>query len=95
MDISIRIKKQTSGKIMHTTPISKGVHVILERGFFVSQLNQVELQNLRHIIGEHDVVTEKCKSYAQQAMDPQVRDYFDSSSQDAMNTKQQLMTFLK
>ncbi len=61
----------------------------------MSHLNQVELQNLRHIISGHDTAREKLQSYAQQAMDPEVKKFFESSAQDAQGTKQQLMSFLK
>lgn len=60
----------------------------------MSQLNQLELQNLRHLISAHDTSFQKLQAYAQQAMDPQVKAYFEKSAQDAQNTKQQLMTFL-
>jgi len=60
----------------------------------MSQLNQVELQNLRHMIGSHDTAHQKMQMYAQQAMDPQVKSYFEKSMQDAQNTKQELMSFL-
>ena len=60
----------------------------------MSQLNQVELQNLRHLIGAHDTAFQKMHSYAQQSTDPQVKAYFEKSAKDAQNTKQQLMTFL-
>lgn len=60
----------------------------------MAQLNQVELQNLRHMIGAHTTACEKLGSYAQQATDPQVRSYFEKTVQDAQKTKQQLMTFL-
>lgn len=60
----------------------------------MSQLNQVELQNLRHLVGAHETACEKMGSYAQQATDPQVRAFFEKSMQDAQKTKQQLMTFL-
>lgn len=60
----------------------------------MSQLNQIELQNLRHLIGAHDTAYEKMKTYAQQATDTQVKAYFEKSAQDAQNTKQQLMSFL-
>ncbi len=60
----------------------------------MSQLNQMELQNLRHLIGAHDTAFQKLQTYAQQATDPQVRSYFEKSSQDAQKTKQQLMSFL-
>ncbi|MCX7715543.1 MAG: hypothetical protein N2171_07425 [Clostridia bacterium] len=60
----------------------------------MSQLNQQELQNLRHLIGAHDVAYQKMQTYAQQATDPQIRSYFQQSAQDAQKTKQQLMSFL-
>lgn len=60
----------------------------------MSQLNQIELQNLRHIIGAHDTAHQKLQTYAQQATDPQVKAFFEKSAQDAQNTKQKLMTFL-
>jgi hypothetical protein len=55
----------------------------------------LELQYLRQIIGEHDMVAQKFQAYAQQAMDMQTRNFFEKSAQDAQNTKQQLMNFLK
>ncbi len=61
----------------------------------MSQLNQVELQNLRHLIGSHENACQKMNAYAQQAQDPQVKAYFEKSAQDAQQTKQQLMSFLK
>lgn len=61
----------------------------------MSQLNQQELQNLRHIIGGHDTAHQKLQSYAQQATDPQVKKYFEKSAQDAQTTKQKLISFLK
>lgn len=60
----------------------------------MSHLNQMELQNLRHIIGAHDVAYQKLQSYAQQATDMQAKSYFEKSAQDALKTKQQLMSFL-
>ncbi len=60
----------------------------------MTQLNQVELQNLRHLIGAHETAYQKMQTYAQQAVDPQVKAYFEKSAQDAQSTKQQLMSFL-
>lgn len=60
----------------------------------MSQLNQIELQNLRHLIGSHETAYQKMQGYAQQAVDPQVKAYFEKSAQDAQKTKQQLMSFL-
>ncbi len=60
----------------------------------MSQLNKLELQHLRHLIGAHDTAFQKMNTYAQQSSDPQVRAYFEKSAQDAQKTKQQLMSFL-
>ncbi len=60
----------------------------------MSQLNQMELQNLRHLIGAHENAYQKMQAYAQQATDPQVKAYFEKSAQNAQSTKQKLMTFL-
>lgn len=61
----------------------------------MSQLNQMELQNLRHMLGSYDTACEKMQTYAQQATDPQVKSFFEKAAQDSKSTKQQLMTFLQ
>lgn len=61
----------------------------------MSQLNQSELQSLRHLIGAHETAYEKLQTYAQQSTDPQVKSYFEKSAQDALNTKQKLVSFLE
>ncbi|MCR4436587.1 MAG: hypothetical protein QHH06_12045 [Clostridiales bacterium] len=60
----------------------------------MTQLNQLELQNLRHLIGSHETSYQKLKTYAQQATDPQVKQMFEKSAQDALNTKQKLLSLL-
>lgn len=60
----------------------------------MTQLNQLELQNLRHLIGSHETAYQKLQTYAQQATDPQIKQMFQKSAQDAMNTKQKLISFL-
>lgn len=60
----------------------------------MSELNQVELQNLRHLIGAHETAYQKMQTYAQQAADPKVKAYFEKSAQGAMSTKQKLISFL-
>ena len=60
----------------------------------MANLNQAELQNLRHLIGTSDVCYQKLNTYAAQAVDPQVKQAFTKSAQDALNTKQKLMSFL-
>jgi len=66
-----------------------------ERGeYLMSQLNQMELQNLRHLIGSHETAYQKLQQYAQMATDPQIKQMFQQSAQEAKNTKQKLMSFL-
>lgn len=60
----------------------------------MAQLNQLELQNLRHLIGSHETAYQKLQTYSQQSSDPQVKQMFSKSAQDAKNTKQKLMSFL-
>ena len=57
-------------------------------------LSQVELQNLRHLIGAHENSYEKLNSYASTCVDPEIKQMFSKSAQEALNTKQKLMSFL-
>ncbi|EJO5348850.1 DUF1657 domain-containing protein [Clostridium botulinum] len=58
------------------------------------QLSQLELQNLRHLIGSHETAYQKLNSYAGQSKDPQIKQMFQKSAQDAQNTKQKLLSYL-
>ena len=64
----------------------------------MADLSQAELQHLRHLIGAHETSHEtsyqKLNTYSAQAVDPQIKQLFQKSAQDALNTKQKLMTFL-
>lgn len=60
----------------------------------MANLTQIELQNLRHLIGAHETSYQKLNTYASQAVDPQIKQIFTKSAQDALNTKQKLMTYL-
>lgn len=60
----------------------------------MAKLTQVELQNLRHLIGEHETSFQKLNNYASQAVDPQIKQIFTKSAQESLNTKQKLMSFL-
>lgn len=61
----------------------------------MGQLNQVELQNLRHLIGGQETAYQKFNSYATQCVDPQIKQMFTQSAQEALKTKNQLISFLK
>ena len=61
----------------------------------MSNLNQLELQNLRHMIGGHCTLEKKLNDYAQQCTDPQIKQMMQKDAQDAKASKEKLMTFLK
>lgn len=60
----------------------------------MSQLSQIELQNLRHMIGAHETAQQKLQAYAEQATDSEVKQCFQNSAQNAMKTRQELLSFL-
>ena len=60
----------------------------------MANLSQVELQNLRHLIGAHDTSYQKLNTYASQCVDLQSRRIIKKKTQDSLNTKQKLLTFL-
>lgn len=60
----------------------------------MANLSQAELQHLRHLIGAHETSYQKLNTYDSQAVDPQIKQMFTKSAQDALNTKQKLMSFL-
>lgn len=60
----------------------------------MANLNLVELQHLRHLIGAHETAYEKLNNYSSLCVDPQIKQVFAKSAQDALNTKQKLMSFL-
>ena len=60
----------------------------------MADLNQMELQHLRNLIGAHETAYQKSNTYSSQVVDPQIKQLFTKSAQDALNTKQKLMTFL-
>ena len=57
-------------------------------------LNQIELQNLRHFIGAQSNSYAKFTHYADSAVDPQIKQVLNKAAQDALNSKQKLMSFL-
>ena len=61
----------------------------------MANLSQVELQNLRHLIGAHETAYQKLNTFSSQAVDPEIKQIFAKSAQDALNTKQKIMEFLE
>ncbi len=61
----------------------------------MNELSELDLQNLRHLIGGFSTTHCKMQSYASMATDPGVKQFFQKSAQSAMESKQQLMSFLQ
>lgn len=60
----------------------------------MAHLNEMELQNVRHLIGAHETAEVKMATYAHNCNDQQLKQFFQQSSQSAQQTKQQLINFL-
>ena len=60
----------------------------------MTNLSTLDLQNLRHLIGGCETTHGKMQAYAQNATDPQVRQFFQKAAQSACQSKEQLMQFL-
>ena len=52
----------------------------------MATLNQSELQNLRHLIGAHETAYQKLNTFSSQAVDPEIKQIFAKSAQDALNS---------
>ena len=60
----------------------------------LENLTLVELQNIKRLIQSHEISYQKLNAYSTQSVDPQIKQIFTKSAQDALNTKQKLMNFL-
>lgn len=58
-------------------------------------ISELDLQNLRHLIGGYETTHCKMQDYAQKAQDTEVQQFFQKSAQSAMQTRNQLMQFLQ
>lgn len=60
----------------------------------MTEISELELQNLRHLIAGFDTSHSKLKEYANCATDQKVKAFFEKGAQTAMQNKEQLMKFL-
>lgn len=61
----------------------------------MSNISELDLQNLRHLIGGFDTTHCKMQEYAKDADDASVKQFFQKGAKSAMDNKQQLMKFLQ
>ncbi|MCD7752323.1 MAG: hypothetical protein LUI10_11430 [Lachnospiraceae bacterium] len=59
------------------------------------QLSELELQNLRHLIGGFETSSGKMKEYAKWADSQDVKQFFEKSAQSAQQNRDALMKFLQ
>ena len=57
----------------------------------MSDISELDLQNLRHLIGGFDTTHCKMQEYAKEAEDPKVKQFFEKGARSAMENKQQLI----
>ena len=60
----------------------------------MTEISELDLQNLRHLIGGYTTTHCKMTDYASQAQDPEVKKIFQDAADSAMKNKQELMRFL-
>ena len=60
----------------------------------MSSISELDLQNLRHLIGGYDTTHNKMQEYASQAQDTKIKQFFEKGARSAMDNKQTLMKFL-
>ena len=61
----------------------------------MSNISELDLQNLRHLMGGYDITHCKLQEYAKEAQDPRIKQFFQKGAQSAADNKQQLMKFLQ
>lgn len=61
----------------------------------MTNLSELDIQNLRHLIMGCETNHCKMQEYAKDAEDPRVQQFFQKSAEGAMQKKQQLLQFLQ
>ncbi|PFH87634.1 hypothetical protein [Bacillus sp. AFS088145] len=59
-----------------------------------NSLTELELENLRHLIGGHSTIANKLEAYAQNCSDPELKALLERDAQSAMESRQKLLNFL-
>lgn len=60
----------------------------------MAQISELDLQNLRHLIGDCENSYSKMNAYANDATDPKIKQFFKEAATNATKNKKQLMEFL-
>ena len=60
----------------------------------MTNINKIELQNIKHLIERQDINYQKLLNYSDYAVDPQIKQIFNKAAQDSLTSKQKLISFL-
>ncbi|MGN0160408.1 MAG: hypothetical protein ACI4AQ_03360 [Lachnospiraceae bacterium] len=60
----------------------------------MSKISELDLQNLRHLIGDCENSYSKMTDYANNATDPKVKQFFKDAANSAATNKKELMDYL-
>ncbi|NLM97394.1 MAG: hypothetical protein GX175_07285 [Halanaerobiaceae bacterium] len=60
----------------------------------MSQISNIELENLRHLISTEQLCYAKARAFAQQVSDPQLKSYLEKQAWSAEQSIQNLNQFL-
>ena len=60
----------------------------------MANLNQLELQNIRHLVGAHCTIEKKLQFYSNQCTDAELKQMLQKDAHDAKISKDKLMSFL-
>ncbi len=61
----------------------------------MANLNEIELQNVRHLLQFGEADAEKFRSYADGSQDQQVKQFFEKSAQSCEKNHQSILQFLQ
>lgn len=64
------------------------------REYVLARITNMELENLRELIGAEQLCFEKSRSFAQEVNDPQLRNYLEQKAQSSQQSIQNLTQFL-
>lgn len=59
----------------------------------MDNLTELEVENLRHLIGGHGLIANKLALYGQNCTDPQLKTIFETDGQAAKQAQQKLLAF--
>lgn len=73
---------------------NRKIFILLKGDYIMPNFNQMELNSIREVVGAHVTSAVKLKEYADKCQDPQIKQMFHKSSQEATQAAQNLINML-